>query len=136
MTLNTIEQAHLIQYLQEQCLTIQGIYLFGSFASGDATANSDIDLALLTPKSLSTQHKWDMTAGLALSLQRDVDLIELRFVNTVLQEEIISAGQRIATFDWLACEQYEDYIYCSAMDFRAFRQPQLAEIKQRGNVYG
>ena len=46
---------------------------------------------------------------------RDIDLIELRYVDTIFQEEIIKSAQRILTVDRLGCEIYEDYICCSAM---------------------
>jgi hypothetical protein len=42
----------------------------------------------------------------------------------------------IVIIDRMGCDLFEDYVYCSAMDFREFRKPHVAEILARGSVYG
>ena len=126
----------LLSLLKNNLSDLQGVYLFGSVAMGYATAESDVDIAILCKNRLSSKTKFELTLQLENLLQKNVDLIELRFVNAIFQEEILHTAKRIATIDEIACERYEDYIYCSAMDFREFRRPHVLEIIKRGSVYG
>ncbi|OGV25588.1 MAG: hypothetical protein A3F18_08275 [Legionellales bacterium RIFCSPHIGHO2_12_FULL_37_14] len=115
---------------------LQGVYLFGSYANDYATPKSDVDIAILCRKRLTPKLKNKLIMKLEDSLHMNIDLIELRFANTILQEEILLTAKRIATFDKKMCELFEDYVYCSAMDFREFRKPHIMEIIARGSVYG
>jgi predicted nucleotidyltransferase len=134
--MKTIDTQIIINNLQEKLSDLQGVYLFGSFATGHATQESDVDIAVLCQNKIDYDLQLKITSKLSMLLGRDVDLIELRYVNTIFQEEILKTAKRIATFDRMACEMYEDFIYCSAMDFREFRKPQVEEIIARGSVYG
>ena len=128
--------ATIVPLLKKELPDLQGVYLFGSVARGDATIASDIDIAILCKHPVDSELKSKLTEQLENLLQKNIDLIELRFVNTIFQEEILCHAIRIATFDEKACECYEDYVYCSAMDFREFRKPHILEIITRGSVYG
>ena len=126
----------IIQIIQTDLPGLQGIYLFGSYAGGYATEKSDIDIAVLCQSHISPDVKKNMLNTFFDYTNKVVDFIELRYANTIFQEEIIKTAQRVLTVDEEACERFEDYVYCSAMDFRVFRQPQVDEIIARGNVYG
>ena len=112
----------IIHHLEENLQDLEAIYLFGSFASGNANSKSDVDIAILCSKKLNLEQIMKTSSDLSLLLNRNVDLIELRYVDTIFQEEIVKTAKRIATFNRMACESYEDYIFCSAMDFREFRK--------------
>lgn len=131
-----LDTAVIIKILKSQISNIQGVYLFGSFASNHANTNSDVDIAILCSKQLDKHLKLSTKEKLETSLNKNVDLIELRFVNTIFQEEIISTAKRIATIDKMACELFEDFVYCSAMEFRTFIKPHMQEIINKGTVYG
>jgi len=126
----------IIKTLTSQIDSIQGIYLFGSFALNQATTNSDIDIAILCPTQLDKSLKLNTKEILETTLNKNVDLVEIRFINTIFQEEIIITAKRIATIDKMACELFEDYVYCSAMDFREFIKPHMKDIINKGTVYG
>jgi predicted nucleotidyltransferase len=68
------------------------LYLFGSHATNQATAHSDIDLAVLLSEELSTVTRWELQQALALELTIDVDLIDLLSASTVMQNQIINSG--------------------------------------------
>ena len=68
------------------------LYLFGSYASNQAHKESDIDIAILPFKKLSTVKRWEMQQVLAEKLQREVDLIDFLSASTVMQKEIVSKG--------------------------------------------
>lgn len=89
----------------------QAIYLFGSYQTEDEWPDSDVDVAILLPPKESKK-----TGSLALSplrfaleslLKKDVDIINLRYVSTVLQKEIVTADRRIYTADKCAAEEFE-----------------------------
>ncbi len=126
----------IIKEVEKNIPGIQGVYLFGSFVSGNVNEDSDIDIAILSEKKLSLEMQLHLAFVLGDALHRDVDLVELRYVNTIFQEEILKTSKRIATYNKSVCDTYEDYIYCSAMDFREFRKPHVDEILSRGSVYG
>jgi predicted nucleotidyltransferase len=53
-------------------------YVFGSFATGTSTPNSDVDVAVLGSEALPAAARWELAQTLAIALGRDVDLIDLR----------------------------------------------------------
>ncbi|WP_163130334.1 nucleotidyltransferase domain-containing protein [Agarivorans sp. Alg241-V36] len=69
------------------------LYLFGSQANNSATAQSDIDLALLLPQKLDPIQRFDLQEELAIKLGSDVDLVDLLSASTVLQHQIIYKGK-------------------------------------------
>ena len=102
--------AHLILRLPE----LQALVLFGSCASGRQGADSDIDLAVLTPQPLAPWPLFQLAQELADICNRDVDLIDLRSATTVLAAQIISTGEIISApsqqeYDSFAGRIYADY---------------------------
>jgi predicted nucleotidyltransferase len=88
--------AHIIRQHYPQ---LEAISLFGSYAQGTPWPQSDIDLAVLLPAALA--HKEPpmvlspCVSELSMKLQRDIDLVNLRQVSTVFQNEIIHTGRWI-----------------------------------------
>jgi len=68
------------------------VYLFGSYASDQTHAASDIDLAILPEKKLLPVTRWEIQQLMAENLDLDVDLVDLLSASTVMQKEIISKG--------------------------------------------
>ncbi|GAB6066982.1 type II toxin-antitoxin system antitoxin [Methylothermus subterraneus] len=124
---------HLIRKLGEELL---GVWLYGSFASGDVRPDSDIDLAVLTCRPLPE----DRLRELALELMdlggRDVDLVDLRRAPTVLAMQVISSGRRLYCRDRFACELFETHVFSDYVDLNERRAGILQDIRQRGSVYG
>ncbi|PKI17468.1 type VII toxin-antitoxin system MntA family adenylyltransferase antitoxin [Colwellia sp. 12G3] len=84
--------SQLINICRQHFPDIKLLYLFGSHASNQAHANSDIDLAVLLTKKISTVTRWNIQQKLALELNIDVDLIDLLSASTVMQNQIINKG--------------------------------------------
>jgi predicted nucleotidyltransferase len=89
----------------------QAIYLFGSYGTEDEWAESDVDVAVLLAPDESKKRGSMAMSDLALVLQsllkKDVDLINLRRVSTVLQKEVAVADRRIYTGDPYAADEFE-----------------------------
>jgi len=87
---------------------IQAVYLFGPHGTIDERPDSDVDLAVLLPPgrdgSLAAS---PLSSELSELLGKEVDLINLRTVNTVLQKEIVMADRRIHVADLYAADEFE-----------------------------
>ncbi|MEM7736811.1 MAG: nucleotidyltransferase domain-containing protein [Deinococcota bacterium] len=90
---------------------VQAISLFGSYAQGTPWPQSDVDLAVLLPAVLARKESLmalsPCVSELSHQLQRDIDLINLRQVNTVFQNEIIHTGRWIDIQDEEAVLAFE-----------------------------
>lgn len=84
--------AHLINVCKQYIPDIKLLYLFGSHACNQVGANSDIDLAVLLTKKMSTVTRWELQQKLSLEFNVDVDLIDLLSASTVMQNQIVISG--------------------------------------------
>ncbi len=115
---------------------IEAIYVFGSQTSGDAQESSDIDLAVLCKKELSTNKRCELSETLAILLNKDIDLIDLKKTNTVMQWQIIHTGQRIFSKDAKSIAFFETYVLADYIRLMELRQGIIDDIRKRGSVYG
>ncbi len=118
-SVQTIEKNMLVAAIRQCFPTVQGIYLFGSFATASANAASDVDIAVLLPHQIAKQHRnlylSELHLTLEKQLERSVDLVNLRLVSTVLQQQVIEHGQvldcqdqyALAEFEMLTCSFYQ-----------------------------
>ena len=67
--------------------------LYGSAAAGKMRADSDIDIALLFDRPLSDNKKIELLTRLEQELGRDIDLVDLFFLNGTILKQILSKGQ-------------------------------------------
>jgi uncharacterized protein len=75
------------------------IYAYGSFARGDDWPQSDIDLAVLLPPGRAIPDVLGTIAILSAQTKRDIDLIDLRRVGSVLIGEVLRSGQLLYAAD-------------------------------------
>jgi predicted nucleotidyltransferase len=117
----------------------EAIYLFGSYATGMHSTDSDLDLAILLP--YSTAHK---AGSLYLSPLHSefcrqapfaVDLINLRLVSTVFQIEIINTGRRIYCADEAHCIDFEALTLSLYQKLNEERGEIIDQIYATGRVY-
>jgi predicted nucleotidyltransferase len=96
----------LLQRIRVTLGEVAGIWLFGSFARGQATTASDLDLAVLAPAPLDPVAVFDLGLALGVLARRDVDLVDLRRAPVVLKKEILTGGRLVAADDPRACERF------------------------------
>lgn len=75
------------------------IYVYGSYASGEAQSGSDLDLAILLPPEHPGWDRLTVTSELALHAGREVDLVDLRRASDVLRHQVLENGTLIHTSD-------------------------------------
>jgi len=101
----------LIQAITDAFPNTQAIYLFGSYASGEQQTDSDMDIAVLLPHDKAKQARNLPISDLAFRLSEiadtHIDLVNLRLVSTVFQNEIINTGKQIYCADEFAADEFE-----------------------------
>jgi len=69
--------------------------LFGSFARGEETDKSDIDILINLPKGMSLFGFADLKMELESKLERDVDLVTYRSIHPLLKNSILKEQEII-----------------------------------------
>lgn len=103
--------------------------LFGSRATGRATANSDLDLAVRTAAPLKAAEKIALIEKLATATGLPIDLIDLTHAGEPLLGQILKHGVRLQGSD----EDYANLLtrhLFDAADFLPYRRRILAERRQ------
>ena len=128
----------LVNLVVEHFPDVQAVYLFGSCASGEERAESDLDLALLLPsgraRELGVSGLMELRFALERDVGRDVDLINLRRVPTVLQNEVIVGGRRLYCADQRAVEEFEMLVLSYYQKLNQERAAILDSIAREGRV--
>ena len=118
---------------------VQAVYLFGSYGTNQAWADSDIDIAVLLPHEKSSQAgslaMSDLRFELEKELGKGVDLINLRGVCTVVQKEIVAADRRIYCSDEYAADEFEMLTFSYYQKLNEERREILEEVTASGRIY-
>lgn len=118
---------------------VQAIWLFGSAARAEMTPRSDVDLAILLAHDELHKHgSLMMTQGhLALQkmLGRGVDLLNLRRVSTVVQNEVVSEGALIDRADPYAVDEFEMLVASFWQQLNYERRGLLEDLRTTGKAY-
>ena len=91
--LDFIQVEPLIKQLSEQYRLLL-CYVFGSYASDNASTLSDLDIAVLAEHELTLKELLDLTEGLQAILKEEaIDLIDLRKVPLTLIHRVLRDGK-------------------------------------------
>ncbi len=114
-------------------------YLFGSGARGDASAHSDVDIAVFVDRSAAPDGPFGYVAALATELIRalgrnDVDVVLLNDAPPLLYHRVLRDGRRLFSRDLVATTRREGYASSRYCDY----VPQLHKIAaaQRRRIEG
>jgi predicted nucleotidyltransferase len=130
-----IQSPKIIAKLQQALPVLLAVYVFGSYAKGEATQDSDLDLAVLVEGKVDPLVLWELAGELATTLNCDVDLLDFRAASTVMQYQIISTGYQL----WVRgaeAELYESFVLSEKLALDEARAGLLADIEEDGRVYG
>lgn len=103
--------------------------LFGSLVTGDATPQSDLDLAVQMRIPLSTETKMTLIGELSQAIGRPVDLIDLRVAGEPLLGQILKHGVRLFGNDTDYAELLKRHLFEEA-DFMPYRRRILADRRR------
>ena len=133
--LETNLEKQLIQSIQNKVNT-DFILLFGSFAKGTNRPDSDIDLAYFSKEQLSSYERFLLTGELAEIAGREVDLIDLKQIDTVFTMQIFSQGTPIDIQDENEFTRQKMRAYSMYATLNEQRAGVIESIKERGSVFG
>jgi len=108
--------------LQKCISSLDAVYLFGSYVSGDAAKNSDVDIGYLSKGELSQVSRWEISQKLASMLNKDVDFVDMKTTNTIFRYQILSTGERIYGGGY-EVEAFENLAYSFYLRFQEERKP-------------
>lgn len=126
---------NVLKHLQANLPGLLAVYVFGSQVTGEANADSDLDLAALIEGSIDPLQLWHLAGELADMVKVPVDLLDLRAASTVMQYQVITTGRRLWSKDSQA-GIFESYILSEKTALDSARAELLVDIQQDGTVYG
>lgn len=100
---------------------VRAAYIFGSHAAGDATAGSDVDVAVLFDEGPGLDEVLSLERRLEEALGREVDLIDLGSASAFLALDVIR-GLRVVCRDEDECDEFELYVLRRAGDLEPFER--------------
>ncbi|WP_323639651.1 type VII toxin-antitoxin system MntA family adenylyltransferase antitoxin [Pectobacterium polonicum] len=119
----------IVSTLKKQIPDIRMVYLFGSQATGNARADSDIDIAIMATRTLAPIERWELSNQLTKTMGRDVDLVDLLQASTVLKMEIVRNGKLLydaetaaGEFEMITLSMYQHLQKERADIIRSFHQ--------------
>ena len=113
---------------------LKAIYIFGSFAKGEMTKDSDIDIGIISSLKLSPATIFNTAQELAAILNRDVDLLDIEQVPLVMQFQVISTGKNIYAKYPLELLEFETRITSMYQRFNEERRFIVEEIVNSGKI--
>lgn len=125
----------MIQKINKEILT-DFIILFGSFAKGTIHNESDIDLAYFSNHQLSPYERFLLAGELANISGYEVDLIDIRQIDTIFTMQIFSEGKVIFMGDNNEYTRQQMRAYSMYVTLNEQRKPIIDSIKVRGSVFG
>lgn len=126
-----ISEHIIIDFLQKKLSGIFAIYLYGSYASNLANADSDVDIAFLTEDKISAVQKWKIQEELAAKIDIDVDLVDLKDASVVLRKEIVEKGKLIYSSDKYKTESFEMTTFSMYLDLNETRKHILNDYEEK-----
>lgn len=125
----------IVLLLRERLPGLLAVYAFGSRVRGGASAESDLDLAVLVEGYVAPLMLWESAGELAELAGCAVDLLDLRAASTVMQHQVLTTGER-----WWARDAqaglFEVAMLSEKTQLDAARAGLLDDIQERGRVYG
>ena len=111
-------------------------YRFGSTVTGATHAGSDVDLAVLAPRPLEGERRFEIAGKLEAELRRGVDLVDLRAAPTVLRMQVMTTGTVIVVQDEKARTEFEDLTFSQFVRLNEERRAIVEQVLRERSVHG
>jgi len=112
------------------------ILVFGSYAKGTAHHESDLDIAYYSKKKLTNYQRFLLAGDLSEKCNVEVDLVDLKQIDTVFAAQIFSTGELLYCIDDNIFIRERMKAYSMYATLNEQRAEILEAIKKRGNIYG
>jgi uncharacterized protein len=129
-----------VQRILQALPSTMAIYVFGSRASDDSTAQSDLDMAVLVAGYAEVVALWSLASDIAIEINCDVDLLDMRAASTVMQYQILSKGSRVWQSSVAAVALDVGLFECAMLSemtaLNEARGDLITDIQKSGRIYG
>ncbi|MDZ7706813.1 MAG: nucleotidyltransferase domain-containing protein [Trueperaceae bacterium] len=115
---------------------VRWLALFGSRARGDARHDSDVDVAVLACEPIAEERLRAVRGDLEIAVGRDVHLIDLRRVSTVLRSQVVADADVLFAAGDADSEQFLDFVLSDYARLNEERRDILRDVHERGSVLG
>lgn len=119
-----------IEVIKEKYPDVWGIYLFGSFGTPYERVDSDLDVAILLKQPINSLALWELAQNIAIQINKDVQIIDIRQASTVFQNEIIRDERRIYCSHPKECDALESLYLAMYLRLNEERQEILDDFKE------
>lgn len=123
----------IIAYFEDKGVEL--IYLFGSYASGKNTINSDVDIAVLYGSRKTDIEIYEDKRNLVDILGEEVDLINLEDANIIIKNQIVTKGINIYSKNKNMNIEYKYRIIVCYENYRDDSKVVRESVKKRGYVW-
>ena len=131
-----MDEEALVGLLRSRLDGLLAVYAFGSRVQGTADDGSDLDLAVLVKGYVDPLVLWELASEAADIAGCPVDLLDLRRASTVMQQQVLTKGERW----WAALGNEAGLFECAVLseklELDRARAPLLRDIERDGRVYG
>jgi uncharacterized protein len=110
---------------------IQAVYLFGSVASGNIHAESDIDLAIVPHDKTLRSQKLDILADLTKNGFNSIDLVFLDIQNIIIRFEAVRQNHLVYCHPNFDANSFYSLTLRQYFDFLPYLKVQRKATKQR-----
>lgn len=132
---NTAEMIDSIcQILDKHCY-VQLAIVFGSTTKGTATRSSDLDIAVAGKSTLTAEQKMSLVEDLAVSLGRQIDLVDLMAASGLVLQQALSKGRCIRKKDSLLYARLVKRMLFNQADMMPYHDMILRNRRERF-IYG
>lgn len=112
------------------------ILVFGSYTKGTVHEASDLDIAYYSNKNLNNYERFLLAGDIAAKCNIDLDLVDIRQVDTVFAAQIFSTGELLACADENTFIKERMKTLSMYVTLNEQRVEILRSIEERGNIYG
>lgn len=126
----------LVEMLRMRLDGLLAIYTFGSRVQGTADKHSDLDLAVLVRGYADPLVLWALASEAAEIAGCPVDLLDLRRASTVMQQQVLTKGERWWVAHGDEAGLFECAVLSEKLELDRARAALLRDIERDGRVYG
>jgi predicted nucleotidyltransferase len=134
-----VNEAGIVEAVLRHYPDVVAVYLFGTAGTEDERSDSDLDIALLfsheKAAEIGSLQMSDLCLELGRVVNRGVDLINLRLVNTVFQKEVVAADRRVYCADEYGADEFEMLVLSYYMKLNEERADILKEALKSGRFH-
>jgi predicted nucleotidyltransferase len=131
ITTDAPELARVRDFLADQT-DITLAVVFGSMARGEASEDSDLDLAVYADSGpLTARRKFALISGLGAITGRPVDLVDLRNADVLIRREALTNGKRLLARNTHVHGDELSRMVMDAEDFLPYLERSMRQRRER-----